>query len=91
MRQLKQLKNQVGPFRELSTHCKDLLELTAMTEESDAASMKHLEEEETALDKKIAALEFQKLLSLPEDPSSAILSINAAICRHSPFTSSGAT
>jgi len=46
-------------------------------EEGDAESLKHLEEESEKLTKKIELLEFQKLLSGPNDRNSAILSINA--------------
>jgi peptide chain release factor 2 len=77
MQELKQLKNQLGPFRELETHAADMIGLLEITEESDAVSMKHLEEEAAALAKKVDALEFQKLLSGPADHNSAILSINA--------------
>jgi peptide chain release factor 2 len=51
--------------------------LLEITEESDAAGLRHLEEEAEALNKKVEHLEFQKLLAGPSDPNSAILSINA--------------
>ncbi len=77
MQELKQLKNQLGPFRELETHSRDMIGMLEITEDTDAVSMKHLEEEASALEKKVEHLEFQKLLSGPADPSNAILSINA--------------
>ena len=77
MQELKQLKNQLGPFRELEGHSRDMMGMLEITEDADAASMKHLEEEASALEKKVEQIEFQKLLSGPADPSNAILSINA--------------
>ncbi len=77
MQELKQLKNQLGPYRELETHSRDMIGMLEITEDTDAVSMKHLEEEATALEKNVEHLEFQKLLSGPADPSNAILSINA--------------
>ena len=77
MQELKLLKNQLGPFEELSKHCRELLELMGIVEESDPVSLEHLEEESLSLEKKVEHLEFQKLLSGPNDPNHAILSINA--------------
>jgi len=77
MQELKQLKNQLGPFRELETHSRDMIGMLEITDDADAVSMKHLEEEASSLEKKVEHLEFQKLLSGPADPSNAILSINA--------------
>ena len=77
MQEMKRLKGQLGPFEQLQKHCAELIELLEITEESDAASLKHLEEESAGLEKKVGELEFQKFLSASEDPSSAILSINA--------------
>ena len=77
MKELKLLKGQLGPFEELSRHCRELWGLLEITEESDPASLKHLEEEALSLKKKVELLEFQKLLSGPNDPNHAILSINA--------------
>ncbi len=77
MQKLKQLKAQLGPFRQLHTHCSELGSLLDITEDSDEASIKHLEEEAALLEVKFEQLEFQKLLSGPNDPNSAILSINA--------------
>ncbi len=77
MQKLKQLKAQLGPFRQLHSHCSELSSLLDITEETDAVSIKHLEDEAALLEKKFEQLEFQKLLSGPNDPNSAILSINA--------------
>jgi peptide chain release factor 2 len=77
MRELKLLKAQYGPLDELTRHASELTELLEIIEEADPASLKQLADESAALEKKVAELEFQKLLSAPEDPSSAILSINA--------------
>ena len=77
MQELKQLKNQLGPFRELETHSRDMIGMLDITDDTDVVSMKHLEGEASALEKKVEQLEFQKLLSGPADPSNAILSINA--------------
>ena len=77
MQELKQLRNQLGPFQELGRHCHELLGLLEITDESDKASLEHLEEEAAVLEKKVGQLEFQKLLSGPNDHNHAILSINA--------------
>lgn len=77
MQKLKQLKAQLGPFQHLHAHCGELTSLLDITEDSDEASIKHLEQEAALLETKFEQLEFQKLLSGPNDPNSAILSINA--------------
>ena len=77
MQELKQLRGQLGPFQGLDRHCRELAELLEITEESDAASLKHLEDEAALLETKVGDLEFQKLLSGPNDRNSAIVSINA--------------
>ncbi len=77
MQQLKSLKNQTGPYLELVRQQKDLAELVAIIDDGDAESLKTLEKDTAELDKKFAALEFQKLLSGPSDKNSAILNINA--------------
>ena len=77
MQELKRLKAQTGPFTELEAHCRELAGLLEITDESDPTSLAHLEQEAVSLDKRIELLEFQKLLSDPNDPSNAILSINA--------------
>ena len=75
--ELRSLKSQLTPYQELKTHTAELEGLLGITEETDEHSMKHLREEADALLQKLAALEFQKLLSGPNDKNSAILSINA--------------
>ena len=75
--ELKSLKSQLAPYLELKTHAAELEGLLGITEETDLHSLKHLEEETDQLARKIEALEFQKLLSGPNDKNSAILSINA--------------
>ena len=77
MQELKQLRNQLGPFQALERHNRDLLGLLEITEELDQASIRHLEDEAAALEKKVGELEFQKLLSGPNDRNHAIMSINA--------------
>ncbi len=61
----------------LSGECRELEGLLAIVDETDAESLKHVEGELHRLTKKVELLEFQKLLSGPSDPNSAILSINA--------------
>lgn len=75
--ELKRLKANTGAYLELQREQKELIELLEITEESDVSALKHLDEETAYLQKKIDALEFQKLLSGPNDPNNAILSINA--------------
>ena len=78
MKELKQLRGQLVPFQALERQCGDLLGLLEITEESDAVSLKHLEDEAAALEKNVAALEFQKLLSGPSDRNSSRLAARTA-------------
>ena len=77
MRELKSLRGRVEPFEALAARAHELEGLTQITDPGDDASLKHLDEEAGRLAKDTDRLEFQRLLSEPEDPSSAILSINA--------------
>lgn len=77
IQELKRLKSQTEPYLGLLGECRELEGLLAIVEDSDAESFKHLDEELRKLSKKIELLEFQKLLSGPNDRNSAILSINA--------------
>ncbi|MBI3315877.1 MAG: peptide chain release factor 2 [Candidatus Omnitrophica bacterium] len=77
IQELKRLKNQVGPYLQLQSQTVELKGLLEIVEESDHASVSHLEQEAAALTAAIDRLEFQKLLGNPEDPNGAILSINA--------------
>ncbi len=77
MQELKRLRGQADPFLKLRREVTDLTGLLDITEESDAASLKHLESEVARLKIASDALEFQRLLAGPEDASSAIVSINA--------------
>ena len=76
-KKIRQLKDQWMPWQALKTQSGDLAELLEMVEETDEASLKHLEHDTEELVKKVDQLEFQKLLSGPSDRNSAILSINA--------------
>ena len=77
IQELKRLKAQTGAYLALQKERHEVEGLLAITEESDAESLKHLTEESEKLTKKIELLEFQKLLSGPNDRNSAILSINS--------------
>ena len=77
IQELKRLKSQTQPYFELKREQRELFGLLAIVDESDADSLAHLTEESGKLAKKIELLEFQKLLSGPNDRNSAILSINA--------------
>lgn len=77
IQELKRLKSQLGPQKELTAACAELIELLDITEESDARSIKHIEDETALLSEKVNVLEFQKLLSGPNDRNSVVLSINA--------------
>jgi len=61
----------------LLSESRELEGLLEITEEADAVSLKHLSEELEKFAKKVELLEFQKLLSGPDDANGAILSINA--------------
>ena len=77
IQELKSLKTAVEPFTALEKERDEIQELLSIVDEKDLKSLKHLEEELGRLEKKIDVLEFQKLLSGPNDKNSAILSINA--------------
>ena len=77
MKELKDLKGQIETLTLLEKEREELAGLLVITDEKDADSLRHLEEEAKSLEKKIDLLEFQKLLSGPNDKNSAILSINA--------------
>ena len=77
MKELKDLKGQVEALTLLEKEREELAGLLVITDEKDVESLKHLEGESKALEKKIDLLEFQKLLSGPNDKNSAILAINA--------------
>ncbi|MBI3252301.1 MAG: peptide chain release factor 2 [Candidatus Omnitrophica bacterium] len=75
--ELKSLKGRLDPYLKLKDGCREIGDLLSIVEEGDTASVRHLAEEMAKLAKKIDDLEFQKLLGGPNDPNSAILSINA--------------
>jgi peptide chain release factor 2 len=77
IQELKSLKNQLAPYLKLEVHTEEMEGLLGITEESDAHSLKHLEDEINQLAVQVDKLEFQKLLGGPNDKNSAILSINA--------------
>lgn len=77
IQELKRLKSQTGPYLLLKAESHELEGLLAITVEEDAESLRHLAQESEKLTRKIELLEFQKLLSGPNDQNSAILSINA--------------
>ncbi len=77
IQELKKLKSQSGPYLVLQKEQHDVEGLLDIVEDADSDGLKHLEEEIEKLAKKIELLEFQKLLSGPNDRNSAILSINA--------------
>ncbi len=77
IQELKRLKGQSGAYLELNHQEKELEGLLVITDENDPDALRHLEEEAQKLVKKVEHLEFQKLLSGPNDRNSAILSINA--------------
>ena len=77
---LKYLKGIVEPFKEATKDCQDLLELSellSMEETSDLAAVSDLERTVTSLQKTVAGIEVQSLLSDKLDPCNAIASINA--------------
>ena len=77
MRELKSLKSQTEPYLKLQAQVDDLLGMLEITEDSDAASLKHLDEEAENIGRSVKALEFQKLLGGPTDKNSVVFSINA--------------
>lgn len=77
IKELKELKGQIETLTFLEKEREELAGLLFITDEKDAESLRHIEEESKALEKKVGLLEFQKLLSGPNDKNSAILAINA--------------
>lgn len=77
IQELKGLKAQLEPFLALKRSHEEIEGLLEITDPADTESLKHLETETVDLIKKVDGLEFQKLLSGPNDKNSAILSINA--------------
>ena len=77
IQELKSLRGQLAPYLELKVHTEEIEGLLGITEETDAHSLKHLEQEINGLAQKVDKLEFQKLLGGPNDKNSAIMSINA--------------
>ncbi len=77
IQELKRLKSQTGPYLVLQKQRAETEEMLSIIDESDLVSLKQLDGEIDLLSKQIDALEFQKLLSGPNDAASAILSINA--------------
>ncbi|OGW82256.1 MAG: peptide chain release factor 2 [Omnitrophica bacterium GWA2_52_8] len=75
--QLKKLKKIVDPWKENNRTAQDLKELVGMLDENQEDSIRELGLEVTQLEKNVAALEFQRLLSDPFDANNAILSVNA--------------
>ena len=77
IQELKQLKTLYAPYVSAQSTLADIEGMLQIVEDGDAESFKHLTEECAKIGKILEDLEFQKLLSAPADPSSAILSINA--------------
>ncbi|MGB2705757.1 MAG: peptide chain release factor 2 [Candidatus Omnitrophota bacterium] len=77
LKELKRLKQSIGPFTRLSSELNEIKELLAVTEAEDKSSLSHLNEEVKKLKKGIDELEFRNLLDKEEDALNAIVSINA--------------
>lgn len=77
IKELKVLKAMLDPWSEVSRGLADAKELFGLVEKSDTDSIRHIEEEITALETKLSSIEFKSLLGKPEDKNNAILSINA--------------
>ncbi len=65
------------PFRDSEAKLTEIEELLTIVEADDAESQKQLDKDLSALDKTLAALEFQRLLGGEADHCAAIVSINA--------------
>ncbi len=74
---LKLLKKIVDPWHKAHQTAGDLLELLGMVDEHQEESLKDLQQEVGKLGREVELLEFQRLLSDPFDPNSAIVSINS--------------
>ncbi len=74
---LKYLKKIVDPWKKADQDAKDLKELLPLVQESDANSVQDFDNHLALLKKEVDQLEFQRLLSDPLDPNSAIVSVNA--------------
>ncbi len=74
---LKVLKNVYEPWKKAEEDTRDTLELIDMVDENQPDSFQDLKQEIERLDKEVAAVEFQRLLSDPRDARNAIVNINA--------------
>ncbi len=75
--QLKQLKRIVEPWQKAHQETSDLKEYVTLIDSNDEKSFSELEIQLKKLVHEVELLEFQRLLSDPLDPNSAIVSINA--------------
>lgn len=77
LKEVKQLKNWVGPYQEINSRLEGAIGLDEMlAAEPDAAMEAELESEAAALEAKLAAFELQTMLSGPDDSRDAILTIH---------------
>ncbi|MBM4045470.1 MAG: PCRF domain-containing protein, partial [Planctomycetes bacterium] len=78
IKRLKGLKDVVQPLKELQKAYDDVVVLAELVkDEQDAAATAEVEREIAALGQKVERLEFQVMLSGPEDRSNAYLNIHA--------------
>ncbi|MBI4388337.1 MAG: peptide chain release factor 2 [Candidatus Omnitrophica bacterium] len=75
--QLKKLKRIIEPWQSARQEANDLKELIDLVERGDETSLAELEVQLKKLTHDVHLLEFQRLLSDPLDPNSAIISVNA--------------
>ena len=74
---LKQLKPLIESWGACHHELQELKEYTHLLSEQDRDSLPQIEKEVNKLAHEVDALEFKRLLSEPEDPNNAIVSINA--------------
>jgi len=74
---LKRLKSMVDPWKKAYQEAEELKEYAGLITEKDEASLADLESQLRTLIHQVDKIEFQRLLSDPLDPNSAIVSINA--------------
>lgn len=77
IKEMKALKSAYEPWQNAKNHHKELVELSSIVEVDDGASILHIKEEISRLDKIIQGLEFKALLKDEDDSKNAIVSINA--------------
>lgn len=78
LKQIRSIQNRLETWQKISDQCNDLAEIYEMARlEDDADMLADVEGDVHALNSKVEELEFQKMLSEPDDHCAALMTINA--------------